>query len=344
MKHDTAGLMPQRLLIIGFSNVATKSGFAPPTIAQLTDTVPGLEVFRVGMGALQPHVIAPYLRLASERLGPFSHVLLEIATSAFAMHPLASVASGKDILADILLTLQEIGAEPAFLLHVRHWTRPVVLDFGSLIRQFCHDLDLPLLDLAEGWIAEHGEAQVRAWLRDATHTTAEGGLVMAERLVPFLQKVLARPPGRVGTRFVPPVWRRKVLDFAHRLPECPKETFDCLDLPLDYIRLNGREVVIDLGRVLRLQGLVHLFHAAGGHVSVTLDPPGAALRVTMIDPSSHFTRIGVLPFDFFRGREMQRLAVGAPEEAPEIQLTLGQQERPLRTYLGPLLTLEPNQT
>ncbi|MEH7830327.1 hypothetical protein [Gemmobacter denitrificans] len=333
--------MTQRLLIIGFSNVVTTSGFAQPTIARLAETVPGLEVFRVGLGALQPQVIPPYLRLASERLGPFSHVLLEIATSAYATHPLANVAAGQEILADILLTLQEIGAEPAFLLHVRRWTRPVVLDFGGLIRQLCHELDLPLLDLAEGWIAQHGATQVAAWLRDDTHTTAEGGSVMAERLVPFLQEVLARPPVLAGLRPAPPLWRRRALDLAQMLPDCPSETHDCLDLPQDYVRLEGRGVTIDPGRVLRVQGLVHLYHAAGGHVSVTPDPPGPGLRVTMIDPLSHFTRIGVLPFDFFRGCDMRRLLVGEPEEAPEIGLVRGQQERPLRAYLGPLLTLDP---
>ncbi|QLQ20244.1 MAG: hypothetical protein HZT43_19030 [Exiguobacterium profundum] len=59
------------------------------------DARPGLQAFRVGLGALQPQVIPPYLRLAADRLGPFSHVLLEINSSAYALHPLSTPDSGR---------------------------------------------------------------------------------------------------------------------------------------------------------------------------------------------------------------------------------------------------------
>lgn len=333
--------MTQRLLIIGFSNVVTTSGFSVPTIRRLGELTPGIEACRIGLGALTPHVIAPYLRLANDRLGPFTHVLLEIASSAYALHPLSTEAAGRELLADILLTVQEMGAEAAFLLHLRRWTRPVVLDFGALIAQLCSELGLPLLDLAQGWIDRVGEAQVSAWLRDETHTTAEGGAAMAEVVAPFLQELMARPPQLPGLRLPRPVWRRGVLDLKDVLGDFPHETFSCLDLPQDYARLEGREVTIDPGRAVQGLGLVHLFHPAGGHVTVTPDPPGPQQRVTMIDAQSHYPRIGVLPFDFFRGRTLRTLTLAVPQEAPEIRLGRGQQERPLRSYIGPLLTLEP---
>jgi hypothetical protein len=334
--------MTQRILIIGFSNVATTSGFSVPTADRLTALAPGLSAVRVGLGALMPQAIPPYLRLAADRLGPFRLILLEIASSAYSMHPLATEAAGRDILADILVTVQETGAEAAFLLHLRHWTRPVVLDFGGLIRHVCQDQGLPLLDLAQGWIDRHGASQVRDWLRDDTHTTAEGGAAMADEVVPFLQQILARPPVLPGLRLPRPVWRRGLLDLAPALSGWPQETHPCLDLPLDYVRLEGRAARIDLGHRVRAQGLVHLFHPSGGRVGVTIDPPGDVLPLTMIDPHSHQHRIGVLPFDFFRGRDLRAIDLSAPEEAPDIRLLKGERERPLRSYIGPLLTLEPD--
>lgn len=330
----------QRLLIIGFSNVATKSGFSIPTIDRLKTERPDLEAFRVGLGALQPQIIPPYLRMADERIGPFTHVLLEINSSAYGMHPLATEQSGGELLADILLTVQEIGAEAAFMLHRRRWERRVYLDFDTLIRRFCAELDLPLIDLADGWIARHGAAQVDSWLRDDVHTTSEGGEVMAEALAPFLLDLLLKPPSLAGRRLQQPRWRRGVLDTEPALTDWPRERHACLDLPLDYARVEGTGALLDLGRRVRMQGIVYLFHASGGRVTLTPDPPGEGLRLATIDPHSSFTRIGVLPFDHYRGSTFRRLAISPPEEAGDIELITGDRISPLRTYIGPILTLE----
>lgn len=330
-----------RLLIIGFSNVATTSGFTLPTITRLGDARPGLQAFRVGLGALQPQVIPPYLRLAADRLGPFSHVLLEINSSAYALHPLSTPDSGRELLSDILLTVQDIGAEAAFMLHLRRWKGQVYLDFDALIRRFCAELDLPLIDLADGWIARHGPDQVAAWLRDDVHTTAAGGEVMAEALAPFLLDWLDRMPWLAGRSLPRPLWRRGVQDTAPALAGFPLERHDCTDLPLDYVRLEDADTLLDLGRTVRAQGLVHLFHPAGGRLTVTPDPPGPGTRLATIDPFSYVPRIGVLSFDFYRGRDLQRLAISAAEPATDIVLLKGSRESPLRTYLGPVLTLEP---
>lgn len=330
-----------RLLIIGFSNVATTSGFSLPLIARLQAANPDLRAFRVGLGALQPQVIPPYLRLAADHLGPFTHVLLEINASAYALHPLSTVENGRELLADILLTVQDLGAEAAFMLHLRRWQGQVHLDFNALVRRFCAELELPLIDLADGWIARRGAEQVAAWLRDDVHTTAEGGAAMAEDLAPFLQDWLARPPALAGRRLPRPQWRRGVLDTGWALADWPRERHDCADLPLDYARLEARAATLDLGGVVRAQGLVYLFHAAGGRLTVTPDPPGEGQRLTAVDPFSHFARIGVLPFDFYRGRDLRRLAITAPEPADDVTLLKPAPRRPLRTLIGPILTLAP---
>ncbi|WP_156874937.1 hypothetical protein [Sulfitobacter alexandrii] len=332
-----------KLLIIGFSNVATKSGFSIPTIERLKSGWPGLKAFRVGLGALQPQVIPPYIRTAAETLGPFTHVLLEINSSAYAMHPLSTEENGRELLADILLTVQDCGAEAAFMLHLRHWTRQIYVDFDALVRRFCTELDLPMIDLAEGWIAQHGASQIAAWMRDETHTTKEGGEAMAETLTPFLIDFLNRKPSLTGRSLPRPRMRRGVLPTAPMLAGWPREQHECLGLPLDFARIEEAEARIQLGRTVRAQGLVYMFHRAGGRNSVALEPSGEALPLTTIDPNSNVSRVGVLAFDRMRGFDLQGLTISSTEPAEDIHLHKGVRERPLRIYVGPILTLEPVQ-
>ena len=335
-------MAPQRLLIFGFSNVATKSGFTQPTIDRLAEAAPEIDVRRLGLGALQPQVVPPYLRIAGERMGPFSHVLLEINASAFAMHPLSTEARGREYLADMVMAVHEMGATPIFMLHYRRWNRPVVLDFDDLVRRFCAELDLPLIDLAAGFVARHGQATVEGWLRDDVHTTAEGGAVMAEALAPFLLEQMDRP--RPAPRSLPrPEFRRASLDPS--LPGRPRDSFDISDMALDFTRLDsGENEVIALDEPLFAQGLVHLFHPAGGRAPVTLSAPGqpeAPLTLATIDPHSYVPRIGVLAFDFYRGLPVDRLTIGPTAPADDITLIKGERGAPLRSYIGPILTLEP---
>ncbi len=333
----------QKLLILGFSNVATTSGFSLPTIQRLEAALPDIEVYRVGLGALQPQVVPPYLRMSAERLGAFTHVLLEVNSSAFATHPLSTEAKGREFLADMLLGVQEMGADAIFMLHYRRWKTNLSIDFDELIRSFCAELDLPLIDLAAGFVDRHGIDAVNGWLRDDTHTTPQGGLAMADMLAPFLLKELARDPWLAG-RIVPrPRFRRRTVDLAPFAPNLPVESIECVDLMLPYLRLDTDvEMAVDLGKTALAQGLAYLFHSAGGRSAVTVDAADKPLVLTTIDPLSYYTRIGVLAFDFYRGSNLRRLRIAPVEPTDDIQLLKGDREQPLRAYIGPLLTLEPN--
>jgi hypothetical protein len=333
--------MARRLVIIGFSNVATKSGFTMPTIARLRAASPDLEVVRVGLGALQPQVIPPYLREAAARLGPVSHVLFEVNSSAFALHPLAGAESGRELLLDMLLAARDIGADPAFLLHHRRWTAPVRHDFNAQTRQLCRDLDIPLIDLAEAWVAEVGAERIAGLLRDDVHTTAEGGEAMAERLAPFLSRCLERRGWFAARRIPRPVWRRGMLDIAGLLPDRPTERHDCMDLPQWYARLEDSAAVLRFRRDIHAQALVHLFHPAGGRVDLRIEPGDLQMQVATVDPFSYAVRIGTVALDFYRGLRLRSVAIAPPADAPEIRLVKGERERPLRTYVGPMLTLDP---
>lgn len=173
------------------------------------------------------------------------------------------------------------------------------------------------------------------------HTTVDGGKVMAEALDPFLLDFLDRRPSLARRTLPRSQWRRGVMDTTQALKDWPRERFDCLDLPLDYARLEGAVSTLELGRSIRAQGLVHLFHPAGGKIAVTPDPPGVEVQLNTIDALSYFPRIGVLPFDFFRGADIRRLAISPPEPANDVTLKKGERTTPLRTYIGPVLTLEP---
>ncbi len=331
----------RRLLIIGFSNVATKSGFVEPTIDILRATAPDVQVFRVGLGAQQPHVIPPYLRLAAERIGPFSHVLFEVNASAFAIHPLSTPETGRDLLLDMALAVQEMSADPAFFLHHRRWTAPLHHDFNGQTRQFCSDHGIPLLDMAEAWVAELGRDAVASLLRDEVHTTAEGGEVMADRLAPFLERCLDRAGWFHAVAMPRPRLRRGSVNVTEFLQNHPLERHDCMDLPLDYRRLENTDAVAQFGQEHCAQALVHLFHPAGGRIELHLEPSRERLAISTIDAYSHVPRIGSAAFDFHRGRRLHGIGISRPAEVPDLRLLKGQPQRPLRTYIGPLLTLEP---
>ncbi|MBW4972138.1 hypothetical protein KZZ08_00825 [Roseovarius mucosus] len=331
----------RRLLIIGFSNVATRSGFSDPTIDRLRAETPDVTVLRVGLGAQQPHVIPPYLRLAAAKLGPFSHVLFEVNASAFALHPLTTPARGRELLLDMALVAQDIGADPAFFLHHRRWTSPVHHDFNAQTREFCKEFRIPLLDMAEEWLAEVGADVVAGLLRDDVHTTYEGGEVMADRVTPFLKRCLDQAAWFHAVSLPKPIWRRGLLDTDAILHDHPMERHDCMDLPLHYMRLENTGAVLRFGQEYRAQALVHLFHRAGGHINLRLDPSGHSLQVSTVDPFSYAPRIGTVAFDFYRGLHLREITISPTVEAPEIKLLKGEPERPLRSYIGPLLTLEP---
>lgn len=331
----------RRLLIIGFSNVATRSGFVDPTIDRLRLKAPDVQVLRVGLGAQQPHVIPPYLRLAAERIGPFSHVLFEVNASAFAVHPLSTPEIGQSLLLDMACAAQENGADPAFLLHHRRWTAPLHHDFNRQTRQFCSEFGVPLLDMAEAWVAEIGPDAVASLLRDDVHTTAEGGEVMADRIAPFLVPWLDRV-GWFRTVALPrPNIRRCSLDVTEFLQDHPLERHDCMDLPLHYRCLENTDAYAQFGRQHHAQALVHLFHPAGGRIELRLEPSGERLTAATIEAYSHNPRIGTIAFDFHRGRRLAGVRISCPAKIPGLRLLKGEPVRPLRTYIGPLLTLEP---
>ncbi|MEJ8573334.1 hypothetical protein [Microbaculum marinum] len=341
---EAAGPAAPKVLLIGFSNTAMPTGYATVLKYDFARECPGGEIVRVGLGALQPFAIPPFVRLADRQHGPFSHVLFEVNTSAFAIHPYRTEAIARELLADMVLTTREIGAGPAFLVLYRDFGGKVVVDFNAITRAFCAEYGIPVLDLAEGLIAEVGEHFVRSLVRDGVHTTTHGTRFQAERALPFLLEFVNAPLRPGASPAGKPV-RRRFLDLADLLPELRHERVSLSNLELDLVLLgDGQTASLDLGRERLLEGIVHLYHLGGGRADIRLDDREAATVLTSIDRFSYYTRIGVQGFNAFRGERASKVRIDGVRAARDVALDRtprdGEASPSVRQRLGPLLIAE----
>lgn len=334
--------MKKRVLIFGFSNVATSLGFSTNVIEKMKLSCPDIEVVRVGLGALQPHAAIPFLRMTFERLGSFSHVLLDIHGSAFALHPLSTEELARELLFDLLHTIDELGAQPLFALLYRDWLGKKILDFNTITRALCDDFEIPLLDLSEALIAEKGEEFIHTLLRDVAHVNEIGAEFQGARVYDFLLETLNSDAQTDLSMLPKPQWRRSAIDLSALTTGLPKSDIEVSGLPLTYTTFSATDdCTIEFGEPLRAMALSFLYHTAGGHTDVQINDDPKLLRMTTIDPFSYFTRIGVLAFDFFRGTDIRRLHIGPPTDATDVALIKREKTRPLHNQIGTLLVMRP---
>ncbi|RAH99246.1 hypothetical protein DLJ53_22140 [Acuticoccus sediminis] len=329
----------RKVLVVGFSNTLM-FGYAPRLKQSFMEARDGIDFVRVGLGAQQPHVVPAFIRLAARLHGPFSHVLFEINTSAFTRHPLSSDELAVELLSDIVLTAQEVGAEPGFVILYRDYGDTRTIDFNALTRTFCAAHGVPVLDRAEGLLAERGEPFVRSILRDDVHTTPEGSRFIADEILPFLLDHIERPLTR---RPLTPRFRRGYLDILDRLPTgTAVERMEASNLGLDYAVVNeGETLTVDLGRDVVALGLVYLYGPYGGQADLRFGADSAVQALVSMDRMSHVTRIAVHPFASHRGMTGRTLRVGNLRDLAEVVPLRGDKTPPVRQYVGPLLTLDP---
>ncbi|WP_146343933.1 hypothetical protein [Falsiphaeobacter marinintestinus] len=333
----------QRILVFGFSNVATTAGFSVPLIERMQTSHPDVEMVRVGLGALLPHVVPPYLRVANELLGPFTDVLLEITSSAYSHSRIVTEASGTELLLDCIHAVAEMGARPSFMLHYRNRQGAELLDFEGLTRKLCAEYNIPLLDLAGAMVAEKGVEYMNGLLRDVAHTGEEGSALFAERGQTFLTQMLEQDPKPDLDRVPLPQWRRECMDFSGLMDHMPKAQLECSSLKLPYaVFSENSRATIDLGQSHRVMALPFLFHPGGGHADLSVDGSDP-LRLTSIDPVSYFTRIGAFGFDFYRGREFRTLEIGPVSDAPDVKLLRREKTKPTLNYIGAPIIMRPTE-
>lgn len=336
-----------KLLIFGFSNVASGAGFAPPLTEKLAETHPQVEVDRVGLGALQIHIVPAFLREAMQAKGSVTHVLLEITSCAFSSHPAATEELGREFLLDCIHTVLEFGAQPILMLHYRNRQGKQVLDLNALTRQLCSDAGIKVIDLADALIDELGEAHVHRLLKDGAHTTPEGSALFAERvhqqLAPELENI-----SETGSLPLP-VWHRRTLPITELLPatditDPTLHDLEVFGLTQTYLELAPQDTVtLPLGRTRQVLGLSFLFHDGGGLTQITCDSDDAAQTMATIDPFSYFPRIGIHALRFYSGRAVSALGIGPTVDAANVTLLKDHPKTDLRTLLGPVLVMEPSQ-
>lgn len=328
-----------RILLIGFSNTLM-FGYAPRVGQMFFDERPDVEIVRVGLGAQQPHVVPSFIRLAQDLRGPFSHVMLEINTSAFTFHRLSNDALARDLLADIVLTAQEIGAEPGFLILYRDYHGKTTIDFNAITRDFCAHYEIPMLDLAEGLLADRGPEFVRSILRDDVHTTPEGSRFLAEQVAPFM---FAHVERTLQPRRPQPRQRRSYLDLGGLLPAGqPTHSVEVSKLTLDYAEVaEGASLEIDLGREREAIGLTYLYGPSGGLADLVFGAGGQTPTLASVDAMSHAVRLAVHPFNSFLGARGRTIAITNVRDAPDIAMLRAEKTPPVRQYIGPLMTIEP---
>lgn len=332
----------KRILIFGFSNVAVLTGFSVPLMDRLTTSHPDVDVVRIGLGALQPHIVPPYLRMAFEQHGPFTDVLFEINASAFPLHPLASEGFARELLLDTIHTAAELGAQFSFVSLYRNWNTEPRIDFNAITETLCAQFNIPYLDLAEKLVAEKGSGFVNGLLRDTAHTTPEGSEFLAERIAAFVTENLDRDQNIDLAQAPLPEFRRHAMDLRNLMPELTQETRECSALALPYTVMSGDDhACIDLGQTVKAMGLSFLYHAGGGHADLVLNEDEKPVRLTSVDPFSYFTRIGVMPFKSYHGTDLRRLKIGQISDAAEVTLLRREKTTPPTNYIGPLIVLRP---
>jgi hypothetical protein len=334
------GTRRKKLMIFGFSNVASGAGFTTPLKERLAETHPDLEISIVGLGALQLHVVPAFLRSALDNEGPVTHVLLEIASSAFAFHPLASDALTREFLLDTVRAVQEHDAQPLFLLHYRDMRKRMSHDVVASFRDFCQERQIACLDLSDALLDELGQDALSALLKDEAHTTPDGSVLFADRTHAFLAPHLDTSSLVSGS--FDPQWVRRCLTLRELLPASPIVPLEHFGLSQSYLELlPDASVKVTFGTTRRILACSFLYHSGGGHVGFRCDEEAPATSFATIDPFSYVTRIGVHALKNYHGRDVDMIEIGPTQPALDVALLNHRHKTTLRTFVGPILVMDP---
>lgn len=279
----------RRLLVLGFSNTALdRSGYVAPLRDALAAADPELEAVVFGFGGLTPHFVPIAFDHMNATRGPFSHVVLEIATSAYARSGQDGPEAADDIVLDCLDRVVAAGARPALVHLYRDDLRDAALPFAHLLSARADALGYPVVDLAEGLVRARGLDFARSLLRDEVHTTPEGsryqGEAVAAALAAWLRSTAppALPP--------PPARRRRGLALAPFAAR--RGLFEWQDGRLETAVVAAGETLTATSRTpLAVFGLTYLCGPRTGRLEARWGR--TTLPIDAHDRFSHFRRIGM---------------------------------------------------
>ncbi len=272
---------------MGFSNTALNTGYTVPLRRLLAQSHTALDVRVCGLGGLGPQVLPVMFDRLHRLHGPFTHVLLEVATSAYATSSPDGPAQAVDLIADCLNRVAETGARPALLHLLRTDLAGARLPFTALLTAAAEAQGYPVVDLAEGLIARKGRDFALGLLRDTVHTTPEGSLYQAtataEALAGWLRQT--EPPS-VPKR---PLRRRQALSLASYAREQDRYVWQDLDCVVALLRAD-ETLRVPLAEPLQICGLSYIMGPRSGLLEVRLGE--RSLSVPAYDEHCFYQRLG----------------------------------------------------
>ncbi|SHI43581.1 hypothetical protein SAMN02745194_00358 [Roseomonas rosea] len=307
-----------RLLVLGFSNTALRAGYTGPLKTLLAERHPELELFVCGLGGLSPHVVPVAFDRMQQRHGPFSHVVLEIATSVYARSTTDTPEQAGQLILDCLNRAAEAGARPALLHLFRTDLTVARLPFARLLTEAATEHGYPVVDLAEGLVQRKGEEFVRGLLRDTVHTTPEGSLFQAEELLAALDGWLrSTVPATVPPR---PALRR--LGLALHLSAGRAGLFHWQDFLCETGVIEaGENLTLALPEPLRVFGLTYLVGPRTGRLEFGLDE--RIVPIEAFDEHAHFTRLGLRVLPPAQQGPVRRVSIRQDPAMPQVVLKRG---------------------
>ncbi|WBV44030.1 SGNH/GDSL hydrolase family protein [Pseudoroseomonas cervicalis] len=308
-----------RLLVLGFSNTALNTGYTAPLRRLLGRSHPELEIRVCGLGGLGPQVVPVMFERMHRLHGPFTHVLLEIATSIYARNTPDSREEAEELIADCLNRVAETGARPALLHLLRTDLAGARLPFAQLLTDAAQAQGYPVVDLAEGLVARKGRDFALSLLRDTVHTTPEGSLHQAREIAEALGEWLRMAGSPAGP--ARPARRRQALPLLPHARE--RDTYVWQDLTCEVALIRAGETLqLQLPEPLLVYGLSFILGPRSGRLDVGLDT--TSLSVPAYDEHCFYRRLGLHLLQPAQQRPRRSITLRQDPALPTLPLRRGE--------------------
>ncbi|WP_306396787.1 hypothetical protein [Telluria beijingensis] len=180
-----------KVLLLGFSVTEDRLGYAHVAKKLLLVSHPEIDLYICGVGGITPQPLSVLFEHVDKQHGPFSHVFLEISTSAHSKYTLHSVERDVlDVAYDLFRKIQTTGAEVSLINLYRKDFDYEYHYFDMLLESLSARFQIPLLDLGNKLLAERGREALAPFLKDYVHTTEAGADFQGREAARFIGEVV----------------------------------------------------------------------------------------------------------------------------------------------------------
>lgn len=310
----------RRLLVVGFSCTAVTEGFTKYLKEKLAETDPDLDVKLCGFGGLAPPVVSTAMDRMFKQQGPFTHVIMEIATSIYALNTQDTIEAAQDLVDECVERVVKAGAKPAFLLLYRKGFENPKLRFNDVLRQRAEEFGYPVVDLAEGAIKQRGMEFIHSLLVDDVHTNAAGSEFHAEKAIEQLKDWLTDSTAPQRTRAA----NQRRNSMATSPFSKTVGVFEKQDYKLEYSLIpEGKSLTIAPLYPIRLFALTFLYGPKTGNIKITTDT-GRPFTLQAYDDTSYYRRMGMRNVGApMKGRLIRQITFEQLPGIPDVKLRKG---------------------